>query len=161
MATVNVDKMSLKDLLDLQVKVERAISVAKDREKAEVKQKIASLAENAGFSVNELFGGRGRGKVVAAKYMNPDNRSETWTGRGRKPNWLVAKLKKGATSPFKFDRTVAKFEERPICRALFLWPSSVAFFGRLARFSAPNWDPGHPCPAFSTRLLTVLVGEII
>lgn len=96
MATVNVDKMSLKDLLDLQVKVERAISVAKDREKADVKQKIASLAENAGFSVNELFGGRGRGKVVAAKYMNPDNRAETWTGRGRKPNWLVAKLKKGA-----------------------------------------------------------------
>jgi DNA-binding protein H-NS len=44
----------------------------------------------------ELFGGRGRGKGSAAKYANPDNRTETWTGRGRKPNWLVAKLKKGA-----------------------------------------------------------------
>jgi DNA-binding protein H-NS len=96
MASINVDKMSLKDLLDLQTKVERAISTAKDRERSEIKQKIASLAENAGFSVGELFGSRGRGRAVAAKYVNPDNRSETWTGRGRKPNWLVAKLGKGA-----------------------------------------------------------------
>lgn len=96
MATINVDKLSLKDLLDLQAKVERAISQAKDRERSDLKQKIASMAENAGFSVNELFGARGRGKAVAAKFVNPDNRSETWTGRGRKPNWLVAKLNKGA-----------------------------------------------------------------
>ncbi len=96
MATVNVDKMSLKDLLELEAKVQRAISVARDRERAEVKQAMAALAEKRGFSVSELFGPRGRGKGSAAKYVNPDNRSETWTGRGRKPNWLVAKLKKGA-----------------------------------------------------------------
>ena len=54
------------------------------------------LAEKRGFSVSELFGGRGRGKSSAAKFANPDNRAETWTGRGRKPNWLVAKLSKGA-----------------------------------------------------------------
>lgn len=96
MASINVDKLPLKDLLDLQSKVDRAITVAKDRERSELKQKIASLAENAGFSVGELFGGRGRGKATAAKFVNPDNRSETWTGRGRKPNWLVAKLGKGA-----------------------------------------------------------------
>ena len=35
------------------------------------------------------------GKTSVAKYANPANRAETWTGRGRKPNWLVAKLKKG------------------------------------------------------------------
>jgi DNA-binding protein H-NS len=41
----------------------------------------------------ETGGGSGRrGKKVAPKYQNPDNPSETWTGRGRKPLWLVAKL---------------------------------------------------------------------
>ena len=95
MATVNVDKMSLKDLLELEAKVQKAISSARDRERADVKQALAVMAEKRGFSVSELFGGRGR-KSSAAKYVNPDNRSETWTGRGRKPNWLVAKLKKGA-----------------------------------------------------------------
>lgn len=96
MASVNVDKMSLKDLLDLEKKVQRAINIARDRERAEVKQAMAKLAEKRGFSISELYGGRGRGKSSVAKYANPANRSETWTGRGRKPNWLVAKLKRGA-----------------------------------------------------------------
>jgi len=100
MASVNLDKMSLKELLDLEAKLEKAISNARDRERAEVKQKIEAIVQNAGFSVNELFGGNratvGKGRQIAAKYVNPDNRSETWTGRGRKPRWLTAKLDKGA-----------------------------------------------------------------
>jgi DNA-binding protein H-NS len=96
MASVNYDKMSAKELTEHIARAQKALSAAKERERANVKQKIASLAETAGFSVNELFGGRGRGKSVAVKFANPDNRSETWTGRGRKPNWLVAKLNKGA-----------------------------------------------------------------
>jgi DNA-binding protein H-NS len=98
MASVNVDKMPLKELLDLEVRVRKAISVAKERERSEVKHKIAALAENAGFSVTELFGngkGGAKGGKVAVKYINPDNKSETWTGRGRQPRWLVSKLGKG------------------------------------------------------------------
>lgn len=100
MASVNVDRLSLKDLLDLEVRVQKAISAARERERAEVKQKVESLVSSAGFSVSDLFGGRGPGrpsKSSSAKYVNPENRSETWTGRGRKPNWLVAKLAKGAS----------------------------------------------------------------
>ncbi len=97
MAAVNVDKMSLKELLDLEGRVRRAIANVKERERAELKQKIASLAENAGFSVSELFGsGRGKGSKVAVKYRNKDNPTETWTGLGRQPKWLAAKLAKGA-----------------------------------------------------------------
>jgi DNA-binding protein H-NS len=96
MAAINYDKMSVKELTDHIARAQKALAAVKDRERAELKHKIASLAENAGFSVGELFGGRGKGKSISVKYMNPDNRSETWTGRGRKPNWLVAKLSKGA-----------------------------------------------------------------
>ena len=97
MASVNVDKMSLKELLDLEARVRRAITNVKERERSELKTKIASLAENAGFTVSELFGaGRGKGGKVAVKYRNKDNPAETWTGRGRPPKWLAAKLSKGA-----------------------------------------------------------------
>jgi DNA-binding protein H-NS len=96
MARVNVDKLSLKELIDLEGNVERAIAVAREREHVELKQDLAAFAEKRGFSLRELFGGRGKGKVSAAKYANPDDRSQTWTGRGRKPNWLIAKVKKGA-----------------------------------------------------------------
>ncbi len=99
MRSTNLDKMSLKDLLELELKVQSAISAAKDRERIQLKQKIEELASDSGFSVDELFArGRGslKGRIVAPKYVNPDNRSETWTGRGRKPKWLVAKLADGA-----------------------------------------------------------------
>jgi DNA-binding protein H-NS len=32
---------------------------------------------------------------VRAKYRNPAHPSETWAGRGKKPRWIVAALKKG------------------------------------------------------------------
>ena len=97
MASVNVDKLSLKELLVLEAQIGSAITAAREREHIELKHELASIAEKRGFSLRELFGGRGKGKASAPKYANPDDRSQTWTGRGRKPNWLIAKVKKGAT----------------------------------------------------------------
>lgn len=102
MASVNVEKLSLKDLNDLEAKVAKAKANARNRAKGEIKAKIDALLASSGFAIADLYpaarAGRGRaaGGSKAAKYINPDNRSETWTGRGRKPNWLVAKLSKGA-----------------------------------------------------------------
>jgi DNA-binding protein H-NS len=99
MAAVNVDRMSLREINDLEAKLAKAKSQAREKARIELKEKIEKLVDGSGFTVGELFGfaarGKGRGKSVA-RYANPDNRSDTWTGRGRKPNWLVAKLKKGA-----------------------------------------------------------------
>src|SRR3978361_661231 len=91
MAATNVDKLSLKDLVELEAKVKKAISQARDRERADLKKKMADMAETHGFSVAELFGatrGRGPGKtksVGVAKYANPEKKYDPWTGRGRKP----------------------------------------------------------------------------
>ena len=100
----HIEKMSLKELLDLEARVAKAIASARDKERSELKRKMAEMAETHGFSVNELFGGAGRGagrgskskSVGVARYANPEDRSDTWTGRGRKPNWLLERLKKGA-----------------------------------------------------------------
>ena len=101
MAALNVEKLSLKELIALEAKLAAAIATARQKERAEIKSKVAELAERRGFSVSELFGGLGRGNgrkksVSIAKYANPDDQTDTWTGRGRKPNWLLARLKKGA-----------------------------------------------------------------
>lgn len=100
MRQVNVDKLSLKELMELDLKVQKAMTVAKERERAELKAKIEKMVAEKGFAINELFGGgRGgpKGRTVAPKYANPDNAGETWTGRGRMPKWLVAKLGKGGS----------------------------------------------------------------
>lgn len=98
MAAINVDKLPLKELLDLEARVKKAIISARERARAEARKEMTALAERHGLSISDVFGG-GRmvkGGKVAVKYRSPDNPDDTWTGRGRQPKWLVAALKKGA-----------------------------------------------------------------
>ena len=90
-----LDKMTVKELVELKRKVESMIVVRQDRERIEVREKIQAMAKEHGFEVTELFaGGRARGGRAAktssgpVKYRNPDDTLQTWSGRGRKPNWL-------------------------------------------------------------------------
>jgi DNA-binding protein H-NS len=97
LARINPDKMSLRELVALESKLQTAIAEARTRERSELKRKLAALASENGFAVSELFGSRNGGKSIgAAKYANPEDPADTWTGRGRKPNWVLARLKKGA-----------------------------------------------------------------
>jgi len=98
MAQVAVEKMSLKQIMALETRIAEARAKVEGEAKAELKAKIDALLDSSGFSIGDLYpmAGRGKGKgKSAAKYRNPDDPSQTWTGRGRKPNWLVARLKKG------------------------------------------------------------------
>jgi DNA-binding protein H-NS len=99
---IQLEKMTVKELEALEIELQDAIAARKLAEKAEVKEKLAALAEKSGFSVDELFGkprrnaaGSAKGKV-APKYRNPQNASETWTGRGRMPLWIKTLTEKGA-----------------------------------------------------------------
>lgn len=92
-----LDRMSLRELKELELKVQRARAHAQDRNRSDVRKKVEAIITDAGFKVTDIFGGRGgKGRTVAAKYANPDDPSETWTGRGRKPRWLNAKVQEGA-----------------------------------------------------------------
>lgn len=97
-----IESLSLKELTELHAKVQEAITNRRKSDLAETKAKLAQMAAEAGFSLDELLGkadGRkGTRAPVAVKFRNPDNPAETWTGRGRQPKWLVAKLaKRGVT----------------------------------------------------------------
>ncbi len=97
MSKVNLDKLSHKELVELQKDVAGAIAKRRNDELAELKRKMAEMAGNAGFDMAEVVGGKRGGKrgPVAVKYRNPKDATQTWTGRGRKPTWLVEALKKG------------------------------------------------------------------
>ncbi|WP_166171975.1 H-NS histone family protein [Acinetobacter sp. SA01] len=34
-------------------------------------------------------------RMIPIRYRNPEDSNETWTGRGKQPRWLVAKLEQG------------------------------------------------------------------
>lgn len=85
-----LEKMSLKELLALEAKIATAIDEKRVSERAEMRSKMEDMARASGFSVSELFGGkRAKGSKAAPKYRNPKDPSQTWTGRGRRPNWMV------------------------------------------------------------------------
>jgi DNA-binding protein H-NS len=83
-------RMPLKELLTLESKINAAIDEKRISERAEMRSKMEEMARASGFSVAELFGGkRGKGGKVAPKYRNQKDPSQTWTGRGRRPTWIV------------------------------------------------------------------------
>ena len=98
MALPKIDKLSYPELLELQARIEATLEAKRTEEKKKVRQKVAALAAEAGFSLKEVVSkkraDRRLGKV-AIKYRNPKDPNQTWTGRGRQPKWLVAELKAG------------------------------------------------------------------
>lgn len=95
--TLDLDALSLKELKDLQGQVARAIGSYEDRKKKEALSELEEVAKKMGYSLSELTGAPAvrKRKPAAAKYANPADPSETWTGRGRKPRWVEAALASG------------------------------------------------------------------
>ncbi len=99
MARIDLTKMSYAQLLELSERVDMAIAERRAEEAKSVREQLEALALESGFNLSELVGGkkqRGRKGAVVVKYRNPKDASQTWSGRGRKPNWLVEALKKRA-----------------------------------------------------------------
>jgi DNA-binding protein H-NS len=85
-----LEKMSLKELTALHAKIQEAIDEKRVTERHEMRAKMEELARASGFSVAELFGRKGKnGSKGVAKYRNPKDHSQTWTGRGRRPLWIA------------------------------------------------------------------------
>jgi DNA-binding protein H-NS len=98
-AEMNVDlnSMSLKELKDLQGQVAKAIANFEDRKKKAALAELEEKARAMGFSLAELTGTAAPRKraPATAKYANPADASDTWSGRGRKPRWFADALAKG------------------------------------------------------------------
>ena len=94
---MDIDSLSLSELKALRSKVDRAIATYEERKKKEALAELDDMARKMGYSLAELMSltGKKMRKPVAAKYANPEDAAETWTGRGRKPKWVVAALENG------------------------------------------------------------------
>jgi DNA-binding protein H-NS len=94
---INLHDLSLKELKDLQSQVAKAIAGFEDRRKREALAELEEIARAKGFSLAELTGAAPTRKRTpsTAKYANPANKADTWSGRGRKPRWFSEALAKG------------------------------------------------------------------
>ena len=98
---MDLDQLSLKELRQLSKDVETAISNFKEREKRKALAEVEAFARERGLNPSDLadlIGKRGGRKTVgAARFANPADPSQTWTGRGRRPAWVAAHLDAGGS----------------------------------------------------------------
>ena len=87
MKRADLDRMSTDDLWSLHVEVSQLLQERIKQEKLLLEERLKRL----GTPVS----GRRPYPPVLPKYFNPDQPSETWAGRGKRPRWLVAQLKSG------------------------------------------------------------------
>jgi DNA-binding protein H-NS len=97
---VQLESMSLDDLWLLHERVSAILSARIKAEKHELEKRLAILDRGIGGIVQSGNAYRSDSKPrrkyprVLPKYRNPQT-SETWSGRGKLPRWLVAAMKSG------------------------------------------------------------------
>jgi DNA-binding protein H-NS len=80
----NLSSMSVEALLKLREDVNKIL----DRKATELRHQLSMLGGAAQHRKGSV-----KGRKVPPKYRSPSG--ETWAGRGAKPRWLVAAIKKG------------------------------------------------------------------
>ena len=99
---MNIDKLKTEEIQTLIKELEQELENRMESEKKALADEIRTRAEALGIPVRDLMNlvndkSRKKPGAVQAKYANPDNPSETWAGRGRKPRWVDDQLKNGKT----------------------------------------------------------------
>ena len=89
MPNVNLSAMTVEALMDLRKRVDEMLH----RRRAELEKQLESIAVVGGTRVVRGGASALKGRKVPPKYRSPSG--ETWAGRGARPLWLVAAIKRG------------------------------------------------------------------
>jgi DNA-binding protein H-NS len=98
---INLDSLSPAELQALIKSAEAQMDSARRNQVQEVRTKIDALLKGVGLTIDEVYprrGSKGAKVSVAPKYRNPENAAQTWSGRGKRPLWFTAALKKKGVS---------------------------------------------------------------
>lgn len=97
--TIDLTDMTKQQLKKLLRDIDTAIADFDQREKRQVLAELEAHAQTLGFNLSALIGSTSTKtrKSASAKYANPEDRSITWSGRGRQPVWFKTALANGMT----------------------------------------------------------------
>jgi DNA-binding protein H-NS len=115
MAKTNLSNYNLAELKSLQFDIEKEIKSRQQDEVRKAREQILAIAQDVGVPVADLIakasggkngggkngGGKnggakkGGGQQGQARFRNPSDESQTWTGRGRQPKWIAEAVSGG------------------------------------------------------------------
>ena len=98
----SIEKLSLSELESLLLAAEkRKALISRRRPPSVVRNELIALAQSYGYAIHEIFDVSDVPRVaarrirtqkqgkVSAKYRDPENKRNTWSGRGQMPRWLA------------------------------------------------------------------------
>jgi DNA-binding protein H-NS len=111
MAKTDLSNYNLAELKGLQFDIEKEIKSRQQDEVKKAREQILAIAHDVGVPVSELLAKAGGAKAGAkaggpkkggaqqgqARFRNPADASQTWTGRGRQPRWIAEGLEGGSS----------------------------------------------------------------
>lgn len=100
---IDLSKLSIEELQGLARDIEEEIVSRREADRERVLAQMRELAASLGLTLEEVLRqerGRDRAKVPASstvKFRHPDNPALTWSGRGKRPQWITEWLGAGRT----------------------------------------------------------------
>jgi DNA-binding protein H-NS len=103
-----LEQMSVDDLWNLHVEIGEALAVRLTAEKKVLEERLKQLAAQPYVERRVATSERRQYPPVFPKFRNPDDPSETWSGRGKQPRWLAKQLRSGKTmDDFRIEMAAA------------------------------------------------------
>jgi DNA-binding protein H-NS len=100
---LSFDAMSIDEMWRLHEEISRVLSVRLTSEKRELEKRLVQLRREKEKPKSNLTDKQSKIRQVRKyprvlpKYRNPNEPTETWSGRGKQPRWLAAALTMGHT----------------------------------------------------------------
>lgn len=94
---MDLSTYSLDQLLTLKRQVEKEIASFETRALENARAELENHAKTLGYSLEQIINSKAKRPKIAPKYKDPNDNSNTWTGRGRRPNWVSDQLNAGKT----------------------------------------------------------------
>lgn len=94
--TIDLDNLDVDELRAITENAQQLIAQKQHQRLYDAYMQFEKIADESNSSIDEILkAGEKLEKKRSIKYRNTDNNEETWTGRGRKPTWLVEALAAG------------------------------------------------------------------
>ena len=94
MDQIDLEKLNVDQLSELVGKVQTEMAAREKRRRKELRDELERRVSAEGYKMGDIFPELGastsgsRRRRMPAKYRNPQNPDETWTGIGRSPKWV-------------------------------------------------------------------------
>ena len=105
----DLKSMTRKELEGLKTRIEKALARLQKQDMKAALAAAKKAAKAHGFTLAEVTGapppakrgpkpGKKPKQPGVPKYADPDDKTKTWTGKGRRPDWFVAAMEAGKSS---------------------------------------------------------------